>query len=329
MKKEKRKKKIVTIGGGTGHFALLSGLKEHDVDITAIVTMADDGGSTGILRDELGVLPPGDLRQCLVALSEGDDVVRALFTHRFGDGSLKGHNFGNIFISALEHVSGSIDRAVEEVGKILKIRGRVLPVTLQKSKLVMTLRNGKVLRGEHAIADYLLVSKFGIKKVELAPRAILNPRARKAIEEADLIVLGPGNLYSSLVPNLLVAGLSHALKKAKAKKVFVANLMNKHGHTDDFDCARYVDELERHAGTKFIDMVLYNTASIPSSLVRRYVDEGVPVLGPHSHTNKRPQYLGKELFASKIQKQKKGDPLRRTLIRHDPAKLARAIVGLL
>lgn len=339
MKKDGRKKRIVTIGGGTGHFALLSGLKEHDVDITAIVTMSDDGGSTGVLRDELGVLPPGDLRQCLTALSEGDDVVRALFTHRFANGSLKGHTFGNIFISALEQVSGSIDRAVEEVGKILKIKGRVLPVTLENTKLVMKLKNGKVLKGEHAIAEYLLISKFGIKEMHLAPSATLNPKARKAIQEADLIVIGPGNLYSSLIPNLLVKGLPHALKKATAPKVFIANLMNKHGHTDGFDCTRYVEELERHAGTKFIDIVLYNTTPIPASLVKRYVDEGVPVIGPspHSHTHThtdpdshtRTQFLGRDLLASTLEKPKHGDPLRRTLIRHDPKKLAQVIIQLL
>jgi uncharacterized cofD-like protein len=327
--KEKRLKKIVTIGGGTGHFALLSGLKKHNVDITAIVTMSDDGGSTGILRDELGVLPPGDLRQCLVALSEGDEVVRALFTHRFDQGSLKGHNFGNIFISALEHVSGSIDRAVDEVGKILKIKGHVLPVTLQKTKLVITLNNGKVLKGESAIGEYLLLSKFGIKEARLAPEATLNPEARKAIQEADLIVLGPGNLYSSLVPNLLVKGLPQALRRAKAKKVFVVNLMNKHGHTDDFNCVRYVEELERHAGTKFIDAVLYNNVPIPDALVKRYVDEGVPVRYVPAVHKSGPTYIGKPLFSSVLAVHKKGDPLRRTLIRHDPGKLARAIVGLL
>ncbi len=324
-----RTKRIVTIGGGTGHFALLSGLKEHDVDITAIVTMSDNGGSTGMLRDELGVLPPGDLRQCLVALSEGDETMRALFTHRFPRGSLKGHTFGNIFISALEQVSGSIDRAVEEAGKILKIRGTVLPITLDKTELVTKLGNGKVLKGEDALAGYLLVSKFGVKDMGLRPEAALNPRARSAIREADLIIIGPGNLYSSLLPNMLVRGLPQALKRAKAPKVFVANLMNKHGHTDGFTCARYVEEIERLATTRrSIDVVLYNTTPISPRLLKRYVDEGEPVLCAGREA-RGITYVGADLLSETLHVPTRSDPLRRTLIRHDPNKLAAAIVAML
>ena len=322
-------KRIVTIGGGTGHFALLSGLKEHDVDITAIVTMSDDGGSTGVLRDELGVLPPGDLRQCLVALSEGDETMRALFTHRFAKGSLKGHTFGNIFISALEQVSGSIDRAVEEAGKILKIRGAVLPITLDKTELVIKLKNGKVLKGEAAIAEYLLISKFGIKEMYLKPDATLNPRARRAIQDADLIVIGPGNLYSSLLPDMLVRGLPQALKRSKAPKVFIANLMNKHGHTDGFTCARYIEEMQRLAGTRrFVDVVLYNTTPSPPRLLKRYVDEGEPV-SCVGEAVRGTEYVGADLLSETLYVPTRSDPLRRTLIRHDPDKLANAVLARL
>ncbi len=320
--------KIVTIGGGTGHFTLLSGLKKHDVELTAIVTMADDGGSTGLLRDELGVLPPGDLRQCLVALSEADMVVRQLFTHRFANGSLKGHTFGNLFLSALEQVTGSISDAVVRASDILKIKGTVLPVTTEKVSLMMELKNGKVLKGEHAITDYLLISKFGIKKMYLRPEGTANHAALMAIKQADLIVVGPGNLYSSLIPNVLVEGVPQALARARAPKVLVANLMNRFGHTDGFDCSAYVEEVERHAGVRCIDTVLYNTMPIPQGLLKKYVDEGEP-LSCGDRGRKGLAYVGADLLSAELYKPKKGDPLRRTLIRHDPDKLARAIVSLL
>jgi uncharacterized cofD-like protein len=188
----------------------------------------------------------------------------------------------------------------------------------------MSLQNGKVLKGEHAIAEYLLVSKFGTKEAHLTPLAPLNPKAQQAIREADLIIIGPGNLYSSLVPNLLVKGLPEALLRARAPKVFVANLMNKHGHTDDFTCERYVEELERMAGKHCISTVLYNTTPIPPALVRRYVDEGEPVPCVSARGG-RVRYVGADLLSNTIVKPKRGDPLRRTLIRHDPDKLARAI----
>ncbi len=320
--------KIVTLGGGTGQFALLSGLKQCHADVTAVVAMSDDGGSTGVLRDELGVLPPGDVRQCLVALSEADATLRALFTHRFDRGSLKGHTFGNLFLSALEHVSGSLDRAIAEAGHILKISGTVLPVTHTKTRLTMTLGNGKVLEGEHAIASYLLISKFGVASMALTPEAELGSAVRCAVEAADLIVLGPGSLYSSLVPVLLTRGLPEVLARARAPKVFVANLMNTYGHTDGFTCSRYVEELERLAGMSFIDRVLYNTVPPAPELVARYVDEGEPVSCVSTATG-RVRYVGADLLADAVAHPAPGDPLRRTLIRHDPDKLARAVLSLL
>jgi uncharacterized cofD-like protein len=321
--------KVVTIGGGTGHFALLSGLKKHPVELTAIVTMSDDGGSTGMLRDELGVLPPGDLRQCLVALSDADDVVRKLFTHRFSNGSLKGHTFGNLFISALEQVSGSIDRAVEEAGRILHTSGTVLPVTFSKTTLMTTLKNGKVLKTENQVSDYLLVSKFGVKRMRLTPKAVLTDRAACAIEGADLIVLGPGNLYSSLLPNLLVGGMREALERSRGTKVFVVNLMNKLGHTDGFTCHTYLDEIARLTGLTCLDKALYNTVPIPPGLLKKYVDEGEPVVCKKGSASRDAMFVGADVLSATLHKPAKGDPLRRTLIRHDPDKLARAVLNIL
>jgi len=328
--------KVVVIGGGTGTFTVLSGLKHLPLDLTAIVSMADDGGSTGRLRDEFGVLPPGDLRQCLVALSEADLVMRKLFNHRYENGGLSGHNFGNIFISTLEQVTGSIDKALDVAGKILNIRGRVIPVTLDKISLHAELLNGKVLDGESAFMEYQLVSKYGIKKIFLEPSGDANPKALQAIKEADLIVVGPGKLYTSVLPNFLVRGVSNAFIKSKAKKVFIANLMSQQGHTDNFSVTDYVRTLEKyicngsHTGQKIFDTIIYNTKKPPTTLVRRYADEGEPVVctakclkGDHH------RLVGADLLAEGVAKTAKKDLLRRTLIRHDSDKLARAIERLL
>lgn len=325
-KEKKATPRVVTIGGGTGQFTVLSGLKKQPVDLTAIVTMADNGGSTGVLRDELGALPPGDLRQCLVALSEADDVMRELFTYRFSNGGLKGHTFGNIFISTLETVTGSLDEALNHLGDILNIKGKVIPVTLDHVDLVMELKNGKILKGEHDISSYQLVSKFGIKKMSLVPRAKLNKKATSAIHNADVIIVGPGNFYSSVVPNFLVDGMGKAFLQSKAKKIFIANLMNKHGQTDDFTIGTYIKELEGIIGKPAFDAVLYNTTLPPKKLLSRYVDEGEPLeVGPREDKT-RLEYRGADLLATTIAKRHKGDALQRTLIRHDSFKLAQAIM---
>ncbi|TSC86101.1 MAG: hypothetical protein G01um10148_607 [Parcubacteria group bacterium Gr01-1014_8] len=321
-------KKIVTIGGGTGRFALLQGLKKYPVELSAIVTMSDDGGSTGRLMDEFGVLPPGDLRQCLVALSSAPQVMRKLMNFRFDKGELKGHNFGNIFISTLEIVTGSLDKALDLASTILNIKGRVIPVTLDKIKLVAQLKNGKVIEGEDALGDYQLLSRFGIKKIYLKPKGRANPKALQAIREADLIVVGPGDLYTSLIPNFLVPGISDALRRSKAKKVYVVNLMNKNGHTDDFKVADYVRTFEQCIGKKnMFDTVVYNTKKPGSALLRKYRDEGEPVtLGKAAHGGHA--LVGADLLANGVTRKAKGDVLRRALIRHDSDKIAELLMRL-
>lgn len=321
--------RIVTIGGGTGHFALLSGLKKHDLDITAVVTMADSGGSTGQLRDELGVLPAGDLRQCLVALSEADATMRAVFTHRFAKGTLKGHTLGNLFLSGLEQVTGSIDEAVKRVGDILKIRGTVLPVSREQMNLHMKLKNGKVLKGEHAVDDYQHISRFGVAKVELKPAVALNPAVRAAVRAADIIVLGPGDLYTSLLPNILVSGMSAALRSSAAKKVFVAPLMNKYGQTDGFTTCDYLDVFTQAIGTQIFDTVLCNDTTLPSKLLRRYLDEGEPVRYDAAPCPKGVSVVKANIAATRAAKRAQGDALARSYIRHDSDKLAAAILALL
>ncbi len=324
------RKKIVVIGGGTGTFTVLSGLKRYPVDLTAIVTMADDGGSTGRLRDEFGVLPPGDLRQCLVALAEEDTIMRQLFNHRYDRGELKGHNFGNIFISTLEQVTGNLDKALDVAGQILNIRGRVIPVTLTNVHLFAELKNGKFLEGESVIRDYQLISRFGLKKIWLNPKAKANPKALKALADADLILVGPGNFYISLIPNFLVSGMGKALIKSKAKKVYVTNLMNKNGQTDDFKVIDYVRILERMIGGKSVfDAVVYNTKKPGKALVRKYADEGEPVICGDECLKADFELVGVNLLADELAKTAKTDLIRRTLIRHDPDKLAKTLIKYL
>lgn len=291
--------------------------------------MADDGGSTGRLRTEFGVLPPGDVRQCLVALSEGDPILQQLFSHRFQSGELAGHSAGNLFLSALEQITGSLDKAVDLAGGVLQIRGSVCPVTLEKVRLIAELNNGKVLYGEAAISAYQLISRFGLKRLYLSPSAQVNPKAITAIKEADMIVIGPGNLYSSLLPNFLVGGLRAAVVHSKAKKVFIANLMTKHGHTDGFSVFDYVREIESRLKPGIIETVIYNTKKPSQRLIHENVDEGEPVQFVPTKEFRGRSVLGLNLLADRLHETPKVDMLRRTLIRHDSEKLAKAIMSVL
>ncbi len=323
-----RRKKVVVIGGGTGTFTVLSGLKEYSVDLTAIVTMADDGGSTGRLRDEFGVLPPGDIRQCLVALSDAGLTMRKLMNHRFDRGELAGHSFGNILISTLEQITGNFESALNKLHDILNIKGRVVPVTLEKIHLNAELKNGKVLHGESAFMEYQLVSKYGIKRIWIEPKGKANPKALRAIAKADLIVVGPGKLYTSILPNFLVSGVAKAFARSRAKKVYIANLMSQQGHTDNFSVTDYVETLESYIASRVFDTIVYNTKKPPKALTRRYADEGEPVICGEKCRRSGRNLVGANLLALGVARIAKRDPLRRTLIRHDPEKLAMIIMGL-
>ncbi len=309
---------VVTIGGGTGQFTLLTGLKKFPVRLTAVVSMADDGGSTGVLRDELGVLPPGDIRQCLVALAEADSVMRELFSYRFEQGGMRGHNFGNLFLSALEKLTGSFEEAVRVSGSVLATRGTVIPVTTTPISLVNDAAEGG--RGEKAVNDRPVRDPAALR---LEPAAFANPRAVEAIEQADLIVIGPGNLYCSIIPNLLVRGVAEAVRRSPATVVYNCNLMTKAGHTDGFGVDDFVRSIERHIGEGRIDFVTFNEAAPDADLVARYAEEGTPVRAP-SVPDRR--HLAADLLSRSAPVERPGDPLRRTLIRHDPDALAALIV---
>lgn len=332
MPAETKSPKVVVIGGGTGSFTLLSALKDYTRNITALVNMADDGGSTGLLRDELGVLPPGDVRQCLVALSRSPRV-RDLFNYRFDQGSLKGHAFGNLFLTALEKMTGNFGDATELAGEVLNIVGRVEPITHDKVTLVMQLADGKVTEGEFHIghADF---GKHTHPTISLKPQASINPVAKEAIKQADIVVIAPGNLYGSIAPALVVDGVAEAIKKTEAKKVYVCNLVTKPGQTDGFTVDEYAREIERFLGGAKLDVVLYNSEKPSDELIARYAHEGEFPVGWDETKLTRAHYeaRGMPLVAGEIWKNNNGraDPIAgtRTFIRHDSDAVARELMRI-
>jgi uncharacterized cofD-like protein len=273
--------RIVAIGGGTGLSMLLRGLKQHVArrrqdldrfpiaDLSAIVTVTDDGGSSGRLRRENRILPPGDIRNCLVALSQDEALLGRLFQYRFHAGrGLRGHSFGNLFLTALSDVTGDFAEAVRLSGKVLATRGRIFPSTIENVSLRAVMKDGSIVSGETRIAAY---RKSGIRKIELSPRRVRPlPETLDAIAHADLILLGPGSLYSSILPNLLVQGVAAAIEKSPAKRVYIANLMTQPGETLDYTLADHVRVLLRQTRRKVIDWVVVNNKPISEGQLRRY-----------------------------------------------------------
>lgn len=327
---KKTRPNIVVLGGGTGSFSVLSSLRDYDVNLTAIVSMADDGGSTGVLRDELGALPPGDIRQCLVALSSSSSM-RELFDYRFDEGSLGGHSFGNLFLTALEKTSGDFGHAVERASDILRVKGKVLPATLDNVRLAMRWDGERIeLHGERAIdADHFALDPRKAT-LELVPAAQANPRALKAIQGADLVVISPGDLYTSLGALLVIKGIGEALAATNARVLYICNLVTKHGQTDGFSVEDHVREIERFASTECIDTVLYNTEQPPKEIADRYVEEQAYLVArDDSERRISISYVGEELLGA-IATPNAADklPVVRSLIRHDYEKLGAAIIAV-
>ena len=317
-KKSNKPKEVVVIGGGTGTFMALSALRDYNLNLTAIVSMADDGGSTGALRDQYGVLPPGDIRCALVALSQASRTLRELFNYRFGAGDLSGHSFGNIFLSALEKISGNFASAVSEASRILNLRGRVLPVTLDNVRLNAKLKDGKIIKGETNIDIPKTKIRAKIEKVWLSPKAKINLTAKKAILGADMIIIGPGDLYTSLIPNLLVEGVPEAIKSSKAKKVYVCNLMTKYGETQGFAAENFVSEIEKYLGRGVLDYVIFNSKRPHSKILSRYKRERAEFIKPPTGLRAAPRYILADLLDAG------------QFIRHEPKKkLAKALISLL
>ena len=305
--------RLVAVGGGTGLSTLLSGIKLFTSNITAIVTVTDTGGSSGRLRDEMDILPPGDIRNCLVALADAGPLIRDLFQYRFemGEG-LKGHSFGNLFITALSKVTGDFEKAVSESSKVLAIRGRVVPSTLEKVTLVGEFMDGTVMEGETNITD----AQKPLRNIRLKPddcRAC--PEALDAIENADLIILGPGSLYTSVLPNLLITEIYDAILKSDAYKIYVANVMTQPGETDHFSAWDHLRVLLEHTDPRIVDACFVNVTHIPPSMVGKYAQKGA-----------KPVVLDLDRIREKGYEVIEGEILKIDgQVRHDPERLAQLV----
>ncbi len=265
---------IAVIGGGTGLSTMLRGLKTHCCNITAIVTVADDGGGSGVLREDLGMLPPGDVRNCILALSNTEPILGELLNYRFKDGRLKGQNFGNLFLAAMNGISINFQDAVQNMSSVLSVAGKVLPVTLDSVELEAELENGVVVRGESNIPKEAISQGSAIKDLRIIPKeAEAVEDAILAIREADAIVLGPGSLYTSIIPNLLVEEIGKEVQKSKAKKIYVCNVMTQPGETTNFNVSDHIKEIYKYCGENSIDYVIANVGKIDDVLIKRYYNE--------------------------------------------------------
>jgi uncharacterized cofD-like protein len=308
--------RIVAIGGGSGLSVLLRGIKQHTSNITAIVTVSDDGGSSGRLRGEMGILPPGDIRNCVLALADTESLLESLFQYRFKNGGFGGHSFGNLFIAAMTSITGDFQLAIKEFSKVLAVRGRVLPVTNADVRLRAELEDGTVVEGETNVS----LCGGRVRTLSLIPDdAEALPEVLKAIAEADAIVLGPGSLYTSVIPNLLVRGMGEALTAAKAPKIYICNVMTQPGETDGFTASQHVTAIERFSSPKLIDYVIVNSARVRPHLVSKYAaTNSVPVVLDLPRLSQ----LGVRIATGDLLQQ--GD-----VVRHDPDKLARCVLRLL
>ncbi len=313
----KRGPRIVVVGGGTGMPNVLSSLKHYTSNLTAVVTVADDGGSSGRLRKDFGTPPPGDIRNCIVALSDQETLLNDLFQYRFKDhGDLKGHSFGNLFITVMREITGDFGKAVEESSRVLATRGTVMPVSFEPMTLQAKLKNGKMIFGESNISH----SRFPIEQVLLKEKNIRpNKEVLKAILEADAVVLGPGSLFTSIIPNLLIKEVAETIALSRAIKIYVCNVMTQPGETDFFSVSDHVKAILKHTGPGFIHYVIANKEKVPSKLLARYEKHGQePVVMDEAAVDE----LGVKMV-------KKNLLHREDYVRHSPEKLGKAIIRLL
>ncbi|MDO8620016.1 MAG: YvcK family protein [bacterium] len=326
-------KTVVIIGGGTATFTLLKGLREFPTNNIVIVSTADDGGSTGVLRRDLGIMPMGDIRQCLIGLSYTVPALQELFSYRFDRGSLKGHSVGNILLAGLQKVTGTPEGAIAEAARLLNVRGEVLFVSKNPTTLSARLKDGTVIKSEHELDEPVDKKRAPIEKLMLS-KSEANPRALDAIARADAIILGPGDLYTSTFPNLLVPGVAEAIKASKARKVLITNIMTKLGQTDGFKASDFVREANAYLGAKgtsVIDTVIVNTKKPEAKILATYKKEGALFVEPDSEAIKKigASVLAEAVISDEVHKKAKGDTLTRSLIRHDAEKTAEIIWNLI
>lgn len=327
---KEKNKNIVVIGGGTGTFTVLSGLKQYeDLNLKVIVSVTDSGGSTGKLRDDFGTLPVGDFRQVIVALADeenGNDLLRELFLYRFNEGEgLKGHNFGNLLLTALTGILGSEGRAISAASKILRVKGDVIMVSNDNVDLVAEYSNGNVLVGEASIdePEEKYVEGTRITNLKIQPKTTISRRAKDAIKSADYIIMGPGDLYTSLLCNIVIPGVSEAIVKSKAKIIYITNLMTRYGQTTDYTVMDHINDLEKYLG-KMPNVVLLNSKELPKAALDKYVEEkAFPVVDDIDR--KKFNVIEADLLSGRLIEQKDSDEVKRSLVRHDSDKLAKEL----
>lgn len=331
-----KKKKIVVIGGGTGTFTVLRGLKEYpELSISAVVNMADDGGSAKVLRDEFGLLPTSGVRQCIVALSQDEGLMRKLFNYRYHQGTgIAGMTFGNLFMAALADIVGNQREAIKETCKVLGVKGRILPVSYEKVSLLAKYQDGTEVLGEHYIdVSSKKVAKQRIKQFRTVPSTNIDSEAKQAIEAAELIVLGPGDLYTNTIATLVVQGVKEAIKKSKGKIVLVMNLMTKLGENFDYKATDFIVDINKYLPPNRLDYVIVNSdKAIDRTKINAYDEEGASLveddLGAYEKDSPEVKIFREKLIAKEMSKKEKGDKLERSIIRHDSKKLAKILVNL-
>ena len=310
--------KVVVIGGGTGLSTMLRGLKNYTNNITAIVTVGDDGGGSGKIREDFGMLPPGDIRNCILALADTEPIMEKLLQYRFKEGSLEGQSFGNLFLAAMAGISDNFEEAVQRVSSVLAVTGKVLPVTLDDMKLVAILENGDKIDGESRIPDEAIARKSRIKKLMINPEnAKPLVDALKAIEEADAIIMGPGSLYTSIIPNLLVTDIADTICKSDAIKIYISNIMTQPGETDDFSVSDHLKTLINYGGKKCVEYVIANNGNIPEDIKDRYLKEKSKLV---ELDKDKIESLGVEIIEENLVKITKG------YVKHDSEYLAEVIM---
>ncbi len=313
---------LVALGGGTGLSTMLRGLKKFTPNITAIVTVSDNGGGSGLLRQEMNILPPGDVRNCLVALANTEPVMAKLLQHRFKEGVLAGQNFGNLFLAALSEISGSFEEAVKVTESVLAITGRVIPVTSECVNLVAEFYNGDKVVGEKEIVQCSKTTQMKIKDIALNPPSPLpTPDVIEAIRKADAIILGPGSLYTSVIPNLLVQDIPKAIAESKAKVIYVCNIMTQPGETIGFGTYKHLAELEHYLGSDVIDTIIINSEEVSPDQLKLYLEDGADMIRYEPLNFKENNITVIQAPVIKFDKDKK-------VIRHDPDKLAQVIMSL-
>lgn len=310
--------KIVVIGGGTGLSTMLRGLKYYTSNITAIVTVGDDGGGSGKLREDLGMLPPGDIRNCILALADTEPIMKELLQYRFTDGNLKNQSFGNLFLAAMDGISDNFEDAVQKMSSVLAVTGKVIPVTLDDMQLKAILKNGNIVKGESQIPKEAIKQKSPIERLVLEPEdAVPLKEALDAIKEADAIVMGPGSLYTSVIPNLLVNKISSAVRKSKAYKVYISNIMTQPGETDGFTASDHLKTIQKYGGKDIVECVIANCGAISDELKEKYDKEGAKLVELDEENIKN---QGVDLIVGNLIKMESG------FIKHDADYLAQILV---